>query len=183
MTEPTPVRISIGEFAQKMGLDKPYETAQLFGRWVSIVGSDVAAKCQPVWLKQGVLSVRTTSAAWASELRYLAPELIRRVNSELGSSIVTQIKAAVRPQNAPEAESFEAIRSTAEVPCPRPPTEADRIAANIADERVAEAAKKALLAAKMRSEGASRRGTIRRHPEASARPLEDPLKGHLRQPE
>jgi len=68
------------------------ESARLFAGWQDIVGNDIAAKCQPTSLKQGVLKVKTSSPAWASEFRYLAPAVIKRVNEELGSEVVKQIQ-------------------------------------------------------------------------------------------
>lgn len=82
----------MAQLAAGLGLEHPMESARLFSAWPAIVGPDVAAKCRPTGLKNGVLKVRTSSAAWASEFRYLAPEMIKRVNAELGKQVVKEIK-------------------------------------------------------------------------------------------
>ena len=63
----------------------------VFGRWASIVGSEVAAHCVPESFAEGRLKVRTDSTAWATQLRLLAPNVVRRMNEELGHGTVTVI--------------------------------------------------------------------------------------------
>lgn len=63
----------------------------VFGRWPEIVGADVAAHSQPTAFEDGKLVVRADSTAWATQLRLLAPTLLRRVNEELGHGSVTVI--------------------------------------------------------------------------------------------
>ena len=63
----------------------------VFGRWASIVGADVAAHCSPESFVDGRLSVRTDSTAWATQLRLLAPTVVRRLNEELGEDTVSRL--------------------------------------------------------------------------------------------
>jgi predicted nucleic acid-binding Zn ribbon protein len=56
------------------------------GRWPEIVGSHIAAHCTPVEFDAGVLTVHTDSPAWATELRMLAPQLLAKLNAELGTT-------------------------------------------------------------------------------------------------
>ena len=48
----------------------------VMGRWAEIVGADVAAHCEPEGWSDGVLTVRTDSTAWATQVRLLAPTLL-----------------------------------------------------------------------------------------------------------
>jgi predicted nucleic acid-binding Zn ribbon protein len=64
----------------------------VFGRWAEIVGEEVAAHSQPTAFADGKLVVRADSTAWATQLRLLAPSLLRRVNEELGHGSVTLIE-------------------------------------------------------------------------------------------
>ncbi len=63
----------------------------VFGRWPSIVGIEVAAHCTPEAYTEGRLKVRTDSTAWATQLRLLAPTVVRRLNEELGDGTVLVI--------------------------------------------------------------------------------------------
>ncbi|MDT0202412.1 DciA family protein [Nocardioides sp. AE5] len=63
----------------------------VFGRWPAIVGDEVAQHCRPISFTDGRLTVQTDSTAWATQLRLLAPTLVRRLNEELGHGSVTVI--------------------------------------------------------------------------------------------
>ncbi|HVE76953.1 MAG TPA: DUF721 domain-containing protein [Actinomycetota bacterium] len=155
--DPDPVAGVLSQLAAKWGIESPRETGRLFSAWVQIVGADVARRCEPTALKDGCLRVRTDSAAWAGELKYLAPEIIRRVNTELGKTVVTSVKAWVgKPrEGAPRARKNQAAEGL-ERPLPKPTKfqeeQAAKLTSEIPDSKVAEAAKKALLAAKIRNE-------------------------------
>lgn len=64
----------------------------VFGRWAELVGDDVAAHCTPESFADGRLVVRTDSTAWATQLKLLAPAVVRRLNTELGHGTVTVIE-------------------------------------------------------------------------------------------
>ena len=55
----------------------------VFSRWATIVGARSAQHCTPSYV-DGKLVVRTDSTAWATQLRLLAPDVVRRLNEELG---------------------------------------------------------------------------------------------------
>ena len=65
--------------------------AAVFGRWAEIVGAEVADHCKPETLVDGKLVVRTDATAWATQLKLMAPTLVRRLNEELGHGTVTVI--------------------------------------------------------------------------------------------
>ncbi len=64
----------------------------VFGRWQELVGADVAQHCTPESFADGRLVVRTDSTAWATQLRLLAPTIVRRLNEELGHGTVVVIE-------------------------------------------------------------------------------------------
>lgn len=73
----------------------------VFARWPDIVGQDVAAHCTPTSYSDGNLAIRTDSTAWATQLRLLAPHVVRRMNDELGDGTVLRIDV-----HGPEAPSW-----------------------------------------------------------------------------
>ncbi|HLF70303.1 MAG TPA: DUF721 domain-containing protein [Actinomycetota bacterium] len=169
----------LNRVASKMGIERPAETARLFATWEAIVGPQIALRCQPTSLKEGVLRVRAQSPAWAAELRYLGPEVASRINAALGQKVVDQVKAWVPNPGGPtsrfgrrrkggransagaegevEAGSWGSPDAAVTEP-PEPlgvPSETDiamaeEMTSGIADERLAEITKRALLAGKMR---------------------------------
>ena len=74
------------------GWDLSLRVHGVFGRWAEIVGDEIAQHCQPESFTEGKLVVRTDSTAWATQLRLLAPTLVRRLNEELGHGTVTVIE-------------------------------------------------------------------------------------------
>jgi predicted nucleic acid-binding Zn ribbon protein len=78
-------------------------TGSVFGRWVQIVGPDLAGHTTPESLADGVLTVAADSTAWATQLRLLASQLVRRLNAELGDGAVrsVRVKGPAGPQRQP----------------------------------------------------------------------------------
>jgi predicted nucleic acid-binding Zn ribbon protein len=66
-------------------------TGSVFGRWAQIVGSDLAAHTSPESLSDGELTVAADSTAWATQVRLLAAQLVRRLNAELGDGTVVRV--------------------------------------------------------------------------------------------
>ena len=64
----------------------------VFGRWAEIVGRDLAAHTRPDSFADGELAVTADSTAWATQVRLLAPMLVRRLNDELGDGSVRRVK-------------------------------------------------------------------------------------------
>ena len=64
----------------------------VFGQWADLVGAEVAAHCTPETLTDGVLVVRTDSTAWATQMRLLAPSVVKRLNVELGHGTVLKVE-------------------------------------------------------------------------------------------
>ncbi len=67
-------------------------TGSVFGRWAQIVGADLAAHTSPESLTDGELTVSADSTAWATQLRLLAGQLVKRLNAELGDGSVVRVK-------------------------------------------------------------------------------------------
>jgi predicted nucleic acid-binding Zn ribbon protein len=67
-------------------------TGSVFGRWAEIVGTDLAAHTLPESLADGELTVSADSTAWATQLRLLASQLVRRLNAELGEGTVLRVR-------------------------------------------------------------------------------------------
>jgi predicted nucleic acid-binding Zn ribbon protein len=64
----------------------------VFGRWADIVGADLAAHTRPDSFADGELAVIADSTAWATQVRLLAPVLVKRLNEEVGDGSVLRVK-------------------------------------------------------------------------------------------
>ena len=64
----------------------------VFARWADLVGDEIGAHSTPESFADSKLTVRTDSTAWATQLKLLAPSVVRRLNEELGDGTVTVIE-------------------------------------------------------------------------------------------
>lgn len=60
-------------------------------RWPEVVGPQVSQHCMPERYADGELTVRTDSTSWATQMRLLAPQLVHRLNAELGANTVRRV--------------------------------------------------------------------------------------------
>jgi predicted nucleic acid-binding Zn ribbon protein len=83
---------AIGGLLDTRGWQRQAAMGSVFGRWADIVGTDLAAHTSPDSYADGELAVRADSTAWATQLRLLAPVLVKRINDELGDGSVRRVK-------------------------------------------------------------------------------------------
>lgn len=74
------------------GWDTSLRVHGVMARWPDIVGEEIADHTTPESYADGKLSVRTDSTAWATQLKLLAPTLVKRLNEELGHGTVLVIE-------------------------------------------------------------------------------------------
>ena len=82
----------VGRLVDRGGWELQLRIRGVFARWPELVGDDVAAHCSPESFSDGRLVVRTDSTAWATQLKMLAPSVVRRLNQDLGDGTVTVIE-------------------------------------------------------------------------------------------
>ncbi len=92
--DPQPLQASMSRLVAEHGWSTEIAVHGLFGRWDTIVGTEVAAHCRPERYVDGRLWVRADSTAWATEVRLLAPVVVQRLNDELGEGTVSRIDVA-----------------------------------------------------------------------------------------
>ena len=90
--DPQPLTSAIEGLLDQRGWQQRAAMGSVFGRWAEIVGQDLAAHTQPDTFADGELSVTADSTAWATQVRLLAPQLVRRLNAELGDGSVLRVK-------------------------------------------------------------------------------------------
>jgi predicted nucleic acid-binding Zn ribbon protein len=111
---PTRLRDLLNPIGKRLGLDSSIEAGRIFSAWTEMVGPDIARSVRPRVLKNGVLNVQTDSAAWAGELRYLAPQLIQQINSFLGRAVVSDLRIT----QGPLTESADGARQSRSIADP-----------------------------------------------------------------
>lgn len=89
--DPQPLGSELGRLVDDRGWALDLQVRGVFGRWAEIVGPEIAGHSTPESLTDGTLLVRTDSTAWATQLKLLAPNVVRRLNAELGDGTVTMV--------------------------------------------------------------------------------------------
>jgi predicted nucleic acid-binding Zn ribbon protein len=90
--DPQLLEQAMGRLIANHGWEVDLRVQGVFGRWAELVGSEVADHCTPESFDDGRLVVRTDSTAWATQLKLLAPSIVRRLNEDLGHGTVTVIE-------------------------------------------------------------------------------------------
>lgn len=93
--DPRPVADSLDRVTLAFGAARARELAALFSRWETIVGHEIAEHAEPNSLRDGVLVLLVDQSAWATQLRYLAPELLAQIRADLAGSSVAELQIRV----------------------------------------------------------------------------------------
>ena len=97
--DPQTLDSTLGRLVAEQGWGSDVRVHGVFARWDAMVGREVAQHVRPVsFVKDdgenpggGRLVVQTDSTAWATQMRLLAPTVVRRLNEELGDGTVRVI--------------------------------------------------------------------------------------------
>ncbi|HUN31700.1 MAG TPA: DUF721 domain-containing protein [Trebonia sp.] len=96
--DPQPLTAAVGGLLSARGWRQRAAVAAVFGRWAEVVGPDLAAHTRPEAFQDGELVVAADSAAWAAQVRLLAPQLLRRLGAELGAGTVRRVRVSAPGQ-------------------------------------------------------------------------------------
>lgn len=103
LSRPLAVGEALEQVVRRRGWDERLRGAAAWTRWEEIVGSNMARRCEPVRLAGGVLVVRAESPVWATQLRYLIPQLRANATEVLGTGAVRRVHIVVGPLERGEA--------------------------------------------------------------------------------
>jgi len=87
---------ALSEVARDLHLDDPDDVAAVMAAWSEAVGDAVAAHVRPRRLQDGVLLVEVDAPVWATQLRYLEEDVIRRLGRKVRPGVVKSIRPVVR---------------------------------------------------------------------------------------
>jgi len=90
--DPELLTAAIGGLLDSNGWQQQLAMGSVFGRWPEIVGADLAAHTRPDSYADGELAVVADSTAWATQVRLLAPMLVKRLNEEVGDGSVRRVR-------------------------------------------------------------------------------------------
>ena len=98
---PEPLSSALDRLSRRLGGPSSAVLRTIFGRWEEMVGPSVATHVRPVALRGTTLVLAADAPAWATQMAWLGPDLARRLNEDLGASVVTKVETRVRPPEGP----------------------------------------------------------------------------------
>ena len=87
---------ALSEVAADLNLDDPDDVAAVMAAWSEAVGEAVASHVRPRRLHDGVLLVEVDAPVWATQLRYLEEDVLRRLGRKVRPGVVKSIRPVVR---------------------------------------------------------------------------------------
>ena len=63
----------------------------LFTDWAQVVGAEIASHATPVSLVDGLLTVQTTSTAWATQMRMISTQLLTTISQSAPGALVEEL--------------------------------------------------------------------------------------------
>jgi predicted nucleic acid-binding Zn ribbon protein len=80
------------DVAKKRGWSARVAEGAVFGRWPTVVGSNIADHASPINLRDGVLTVAAESTAWATQLRIIQNQVLAKIAAEVGDGVVNSLR-------------------------------------------------------------------------------------------
>ena len=89
--DPQSLDAMLGRLVTDRGWETDLRVHGVFSRWSAIVGAEVGQHVTPEAYADGRLTVRTDSTAWATQMKLLSADIVRRLNEVLGDGTVEVI--------------------------------------------------------------------------------------------
>lgn len=83
---------AVESFARQVGIGKRLREFSVITSWERLVGEQIAKVTEAERFEKGILYVKTKNAPWRTELTMKRLEIIERINSQVGGSIVKDIR-------------------------------------------------------------------------------------------
>ena len=84
----------------RLGAETTTAITGVFGEWPKIVGEQVAQHVTPIKLERGRLIVEIDDPSWATQMRFLEPQLVEKLNTATTSTITSiEVRVKRNPRN------------------------------------------------------------------------------------
>jgi len=82
----------LARLTARLGLDGELQGWRAVEHWPRIVGPRIARRTHAVGYRDGVLHVEVEGSAWMHELSFLKHELVRKIQRDLGTNRVRDVR-------------------------------------------------------------------------------------------
>ena len=81
----------------------------LFANWENIVGAEIAEHTEPIAILEGVLTIRTSSTAWATQLNLISHDVLASLQASAPGALVEKL-SIIGPQGPTWKRGLRTIR-------------------------------------------------------------------------
>lgn len=81
----------------------------LFANWENIVGAEIAEHTEPITILEGVLTIRTSSTAWATQLNLISNDVLASLQASAPGALVEKL-SIIGPQGPSWKRGLRTIR-------------------------------------------------------------------------
>lgn len=108
-TDPQLLRDLLKNLVTERNWDTGIAEGTLFSTWEEVVGNEISLHANPLSLLDGVLTIQSSSTAWATQLRLIGPELLGTIQRSAPGALVESI-AVIGPQGPSWKKGIRTIR-------------------------------------------------------------------------
>jgi len=88
----TPVKRSLEYLVKKFGMPEIDAWAVIVRQWPEAVGSSLAEHSRPLTLRDGVLKVVVDDSQWLTQLKWVGPKVVERLNEATSTPVVDRLE-------------------------------------------------------------------------------------------
>jgi predicted nucleic acid-binding Zn ribbon protein len=94
--DPIPLRDAVNAVGRELGLPPSDALGQVSAAWTTVAGTTLAAHSRVRSLRDGEAVIEVENPAWATQIRYLAKDLVEGLDEALGGRVITALQVVVR---------------------------------------------------------------------------------------
>lgn len=108
-TDPQLLKDLLTNLITERNWDTGIAEGTLFSTWEKIVGNEISHHSTPISLLDGVLTIQSSSTAWATQLRLIGPNLLETIQRSAPGALVESI-TIIGPQGPSWKKGIRTIR-------------------------------------------------------------------------
>jgi predicted nucleic acid-binding Zn ribbon protein len=109
VTDPQQIGSVLDELVASRDWRQGLAEGNIFVDWEKIVGAEIAGHSTPISLLEGVLTIQTTSTAWATQLNLISSDLLETISGSAPGALVEKL-AFIGPQAPTWKKGLRTIR-------------------------------------------------------------------------
>jgi len=108
-TDPQPISDVLKNLVQDREWQSGIAEGNLFANWENIVGAEIAEHTEPIAILEGVLTIRTSSTAWATQLNLISSDVLACLQASAPGALVEKL-SIIGPQGPSWKRGIRTIR-------------------------------------------------------------------------